>query len=137
MKDSAVPWTSLKDLNTSNPVEIAEYLISRDMVSEPVFAWWLPFTLRKRDRITTGVDYHIRKSTHPYGIKTRTSVKLAEESDKKNKNTSWMDAIILEMYNVGVAFKILEPKENPPPGYSKLSRHTVYDAKTNFTRKGR
>ena len=48
-----------------------------------------------------------------------------------------MDAIRLEMANVGVAFKILEPRENPPPGYTKSSGHMVYDEKMDFTRKGR
>ena len=136
-KDGTSTWTSLKDLKESNPVEIAEYVTSRDIASEPAFAWWVPFTLRKRDRIIAGVNSRVRKSTHKYGIEIPTSVKHAEEIDRKNKNTLWMDAIRLEMANVGVAFKILETGENPPPGYSKSSGHLVYDVKMDFTRKGR
>ena len=49
----------------------------------------------------------------------------------------WQDAIRLEMSNIGVAFKILEKGENPPPGYSKSSGHMIYDVKMDFTRKGR
>ena len=64
-------------------------------------------------------------------------MKHTEEIDRGNKNTLWMDAIRLEMANVGVAFKILEPGENPPPGYTKSSGHMVYDVKMDFTRKGR
>ena len=48
-----------------------------------------------------------------------------------------MDATRLEMANIGVTFKILEPGENPPPGYSKPSGHMVYDVKMDSTRKGR
>ena len=108
----------MKDLKKSNPVEIAEYVTSRNMAGEPAFAWWVPFTLRKRARIIAGVNYHVRKSSHKYGIEIPTSVKHAEETDRGNKNTLWMDAIRLEMANIGVAFKILEPGEKPPPGYT-------------------
>ena len=48
-----------------------------------------------------------------------------------------MDAIRLDMTNVGVVFKILEPGENPRPGYTKPSGHIVYDVKMDVTRKGR
>ena len=64
-------------------------------------------------------------------------MKHAEDIDRKNSNTVWMDVIRLEMANAGVAFKILEPGENPPPGYSKSRGHMVYDVKMDFTRKGR
>ena len=69
----------------------------------PAFACWVPFTLRKRDRTIAGVNSRVRKSSHKYGIKIPTSVKHAEEIDRKNKNTLWMDAISLEMTNVGAA----------------------------------
>ena len=79
----------------------------------------------------------MRKATHKYGIEIPTSVKHAEEIDKKNGNTLWQDAIRLEISNIGVAFDILERGENPPPGYSKSSGHMIYDVKMDFTRKGR
>ena len=34
--------------------------------------------------------------------------------DKINGNTFWMDALAKEMYNVGVAFEILEEGEKAP-----------------------
>ena len=127
----------MKDLKESNPVKIAEYVTSRDIASDPAFAWRVPFTLRKKDRIIAGVNSRVRKLMHKYGIKIPTSMKHAEEFDRKIKNTLWMDAIRLEMANVGVAFKILELGENPPPGYSKSSEHMVYNVKMDLTRKGR
>jgi hypothetical protein len=45
-------WEALKDLKESNPVEVAEYAVSAKLVSEPcTAAWWVPFTLKQRDRI--------------------------------------------------------------------------------------
>ena len=136
-KDGTVTWTSLKDLKEYNPVEIADYVTSRDIVSKPAFAWWVPFTLRKRDRIIAGINSCVRKLSYKCGIQIPTSVKNAEEIDRNNSNTLWMDAARLEMATVSVAFKILEPGENSPPGYSKSSGHMVYDVKMDFTRKGR
>ena len=41
------------------------------------------------------------------------------------------------MSNVGVAFKILERGESPPPGYTKSSGHIVFDVCIIFQRKAR
>ena len=81
---------------------------------EPDFAWWVPFTLRKCDRILASVNFHTRKAAHKYGIEIPTSIKHAEEIDRRNKNTFYQDAINLEMLNIGVAFKILDTGETPP-----------------------
>ena len=48
-----------------------------------------------------------------------------------------MDAIRLEMTNVGLTVKILEPGDNPSQGYSKSSGDMVYNIKMDLTRKGR
>ena len=49
-KDGSVSWVSLKDLKTSNPVELAN-----NIEEEPAFKWWVKDTLRKRDRIISKV----------------------------------------------------------------------------------
>ena len=41
------------------------------------------------------------------------------------------------MYNVGVAFKILDDGEAIPVGYKKASGHLIFDVKMGFTRKAR
>jgi len=41
------------------------------------------------------------------------------------------------MFEVGVAFKILEDDEVTPVGYKKSSGHIVWDIKMDFTRKAR
>ena len=43
----------------------------------------------------------------------------------------------LEMYNVGVAFEILEEGQKAPIGWSKVTGHLVWDLKMDFTRKAR
>ena len=54
-------------------------MTARIIQYEPAFAWWVPFTLRKRDRIIAAVNYCASKATHKYGIDITTSVEHAED----------------------------------------------------------
>ena len=47
----------------------------------------------------------------------------------------WRDVLALEMFNVGVAFEILEEDQPAPAGWKKASRHLIWDVKMDFTRK--
>jgi hypothetical protein len=59
--------------------------------------------LRRRNVILSAVKARVRKKIHKYGIKVPTSFDRAKELDRFNGNTLWMDALKLEMHNVGVA----------------------------------
>ena len=48
-----------------------------------------------------------------------------------------MDALSKEMYNVSVAFEILEDDNPLPSGWTKCTGHLVWDLKMDFTRKAR
>ena len=43
----------------------------------------------------------------------------------------------MEMYNIGVAFEILEDGKTAPVGYTKVSGHLIWSVKMDFTRKAR
>jgi hypothetical protein len=129
-----VPLNLLKE---NNPIEIAEYVTSQGIQDEPAFSWWVPYTLRKRDRIVSAVNSRVRKQTHKYGIQVPNSVKHATEIDTLNGDTHWQDAISLEMRNLACAFRILDNHEPLPVGFSKSSGHFVFDVKMDFTRKAR
>ena len=49
----------------------------------------------------------------------------------------WMDALAKEMFNMGIAFEVLEEKQSAPPGWSKVTGHLVWDVKMDFTQKAR
>ena len=66
-----------------------------------------------------------------------TSVAHAQQLDEENKNTFWQDAIKKEMYQVSVAFEILDNGAKPPPGWTKSTGHLIFDVKMDFTRKAR
>ena len=93
--------------------------------------------LRKRNAIISAVKTRLQKTTHKYGIKIPTSVEHVMEIDQRNRNTMWRDALALEMFNVRVAFEILEEDQPAPVGWKKASAHLVWDVKMDFTRKAR
>ena len=43
----------------------------------------------------------------------------------------------MEMYNIGVAFEILEDGGTAPAGYTKVSGHLIWSVKMDFTRKAK
>ena len=60
---------------------------------------------------------------HKYGIEIPKDVKDAYHIDKKNGNMVWQDVIKKEMYNVGVAFEVLDNGSKALTGWSKVMGH--------------
>lgn len=134
-RDGSETWVSLKDIKESNPVEVAKYASASGIDDEAVFAWWVPYMLRKRDIIISSVKHRLRKKTQNFGIEIPTRLNQAYEIDKANQNTFWKDAIQKKMKNNGVAFDVLDHDKNVPVGWKKAPGHTIFDVKIDFTRK--
>ena len=96
-KDKSKAWINLADMKEAHLVETAEYARARGISNEPVFAWWVPYTLRKREVILTAVKNWIRKTIHKYGIEIPMDVEHVHEIDARNGNTLWRDALKKEM----------------------------------------
>ena len=107
MKDVREEWFPLKYLKESNPIDVAGYSMSRGIYDEPVFKWWVPYTLIKRDTIIATVKARVRVATHKYDIEVPRSIEHAKQLDKKNGNTFWIQALAKEMHNVSIAFELL------------------------------
>jgi hypothetical protein len=134
----ALSRISLKNLKESYPVEIAEYIRKYELMDEPAFVcWWVPYTLKKRDRIIASVCARVKKKTHKYGIRVPRTISEAYALDKENGNTFWRDAIRKEMKNTEVAFKFLDDGEKPSSGYECAPLHLIFDVKMDFTRNAR
>jgi hypothetical protein len=138
-RDGSETWIPLKDMKESHPVETAEFAKARGIDDEVAFAYWVPYTLRKRDVIISKMQARCnkRKITHKYGIEVPTSIEHGCKLDEQNGDTCWRDALSKEMKNVGIAFQVLEEGENEPVGWSKVTGHLVFDVKMDFTRKAR
>ena len=44
-------WLSLKNLKDSNPLQVAEYAVTNNIVDETVFEWWVPILNKRWDQI--------------------------------------------------------------------------------------
>ena len=134
-KDGTQSWLLLKDMKESYPVEVAEYAIAKSIATEPAFDWWVPFTLRKRDRVIMAVNSRVKKRSHKYGVEVPTSVSDAYRLDAINGNNYWGQAIKKEMGNVLIAFDLLEVGDKPPRNLKRLGVHLIFDVKMDLTRK--
>jgi hypothetical protein len=136
-KDGSTSWERLADLKECNPVKCAEYAVANKLTTHPAFAWWVPFTLKSRNRIIAAVSNRYSQKTHKFGIEMPKTAKEAIAIDLKNGNTHWFQAISKEMKNVKVAFNILEEEESIPVGYKFIPCHMIFDVKMDFSRKAR
>ena len=127
----------LKDIKESNPVEVAEYAVHMKLVSEPAFAWWVPYVIKRRDRLIKAVKTRYFRKNQKFGIELPKTVKRALEIDKETGTTFWADAIKKEMKGVWKAFDILDEGADTPVGHKKIACHMVFDIKPDFTRKAR
>ena len=136
-KDGSTSWHSLKDLKDANPIELAQYAVHTGIDKAPAFSWWVPFVVKKSNRIIKALKKKYFRTLQKYGIKVPKTVAEAQAFDKENGNTFWQDAIDKEMAAVGKAFRILDAGARAPPGYTNIKCHMIFDIKPDFTRKAR
>ncbi len=136
-KDNSTQWIPLRILKHSNPLEVAEYAISRNIVTQPAFAWWVSLTIRRRNKIIAAINSRAKRITHIYGIQVPRAIEEALRIDKENNEQHWRKAIDKEMENLKVAFDILPEGSKPPPGYTLASGHLVFDIRMTMVRRAR
>ncbi len=61
-------WMDMKDVKEASPIELAEYVIANKIDDEPAFAWWVPYTMKKRDRMISNFKAKYWRTTHKYGL---------------------------------------------------------------------
>ena len=135
--DGSKSWVALNKLKESNPVEVAKFAKAQGIEKEPAFAWWIPFTLKKHDIILLAVKFQSGRVMHKYGTEIPSSIQQAKALDASNGNKLWGKALRKEMYNVGVAFEVLDEGQQAPPGWTKVTGHLVWDIKMDLTGKAR
>ena len=129
LKDHSTEWFKLKDLKESNPLEVAQYAVDNKLDDEPAFKWWVPFTIRKRNRILKAMKKRYFRTHQKFGVELPKTVKRALELDRESGTTFWADAIKKEMGTVSVAFDILKEEASKPIGYGFIKCHMVFDVK--------
>jgi hypothetical protein len=137
-KDGTTNWERLADLKESNPVEVAEYAVAKNLLDVHAFVWWSPHVLKKRSMIIAAVTKWYHKRTHKFGIEVPKSWNDCVGIDKENDNTLLQDAVRKEMNNVRIAFKKLNWDDSGPPTLQEIWCHMLFDVKMeDFCRKAR
>ena len=129
LKDHSTQWFKLKDLKESNPLQVAEYVKNNQLEDEPAFKWWVPFTIRKRNRILSAMRKRYFRIQQKFGIEIPKNVERALQIDKETGTTFWRDAIAKEMKTVMIAFDIKPEGADRPVGYTFAKCHLVFDVK--------
>ena len=93
-KDGSSNWIALKDAKDSYTVQLAEYAVQTRIAEEPALVLWVPYTLKKRNRIVAKVKSKYWIRTQKFGIRVPKYVDEARAIDAKNGNTFWWDAIL-------------------------------------------
>ena len=95
-KAGSTNWVSLKDIKESYPVQVTEFALATHISMEPAFAWWVPFVLKKRNRILAKVKSKYWLRAHKFGIRIPKSVEEAKKIGEQNGDTLWWDIILTE-----------------------------------------
>ena len=74
-KDHSTEWHKLKDLKESNPLEVAQCAVDNKLEDEPAFKWWVPHTIRKRNRILKAMKKRYFRTSQKFGIELPKTVK--------------------------------------------------------------
>ena len=106
----------MKGLNESNPVDIAEYVVSKKIYHEPAFKWWVPYTLRKRNRIIPKLQKKYWRKNCKFGIEVPSSIKRAYEIYEETHTDLWRKVIAKEMLKVKIAY--VENEATPEQAHS-------------------
>jgi hypothetical protein len=65
------------------PVHVADYAVANNLTTEPAFRLWVPFVLKKRERVLKKVKTKYWSTSHKYGLELPKSVSHALEIDKR------------------------------------------------------
>lgn len=93
--------------------------------SDPEFSFWVHHSIIISNAIISAVNVRVRNRYLKYGIEFFTSIEHDRYTKISNGNTLWMESIRKEIYNVGLAFEVLEEGANSPKGCSRVTVHIV------------
>ena len=82
-KYGTLRWILLKDLKSSNPVELD------NIEDEYAFKWWVKDVLPKQNQINPKGQSKILKTTHKFGIYVPKTVDETYKIDQKMGTTLW------------------------------------------------
>jgi hypothetical protein len=123
-------------MKESSSIETADYARDNLIDSEPAFAWWVLYVLRKRVIIVCGAKTKYWLKSHKYGVRLPKTTKEALQIDQETGTDFWEMAVQMEMKNVMVAFEFND-EDKISIAHCALGVHMVFDVEITLQRKAR
>ena len=101
-------WMDLKDIKEAVPIKLAEFAVANRIDDEPVFAWWVPYTPRKRNMIISKVKKKYWKTTSKHGVQLPKNAAQALKLDEESGNDFWEKTINKETKRANIAYVVVE-----------------------------
>jgi hypothetical protein len=134
-EDGSKTFEPLKIIAQDDHVTCAEYAINNNLMDKR--GWKrLKHVVHNKHRLERLANYNKRFDNSPrfkFGIQIPRTLKEAYELDKKNGNTKWADAVMLEVSQQldYQTFKVMPKGPAVPQGYKRIKLHFVFDVKCN------
>ena len=97
---------NISAIKESNPVRVAEFVVSQEIDKKAAFAWCIFYPLRKRYMIIAAVNAKYHNRIHKFGIDMPKSVADCKGIYTASNNILWQDTIAQKITAARVAFKI-------------------------------
>jgi len=85
--DGSTSWHPLKDVKESHLLQLIQCAINNGLAEEPAFAWWVPHTVKKWDRIIKAMKKRCFRIHQKHGIEIPKNVLEAQALDTKTGTT--------------------------------------------------
>ena len=79
----------LSVIKESDPLEVAQYVKSCDIIKEPAFAWWCPYVIKKAHWIIKATTHRAVGKKIKYGVIVPDDYDEALRLDDDNGNDYW------------------------------------------------
>ena len=95
----------IKDVKESSPIELSDYVVVDQIADDTSFAWWVTYTLNKRNIIISKVKTKYWSKTHKYVVSLTINIIEAMQIDKANLNTYWKDVIDKDIKKAEITYE--------------------------------
>ena len=130
----------------ASQIKLADYAVENLIPEEPVFAWWVRYTLKKINMIISKVKTKYWRKNHKYVVRIPTNVTEAIKIYHINGNNYWKEAIEKEMKRAKIPYEPIEyctleevrkGKVDDMHGYREITCHVISEMKMDFTQRAR
>ena len=141
--DGPKMWLTMDQLRIEDPYLVIAYALKNNYLNTQGYEWVQQYIdedeeVRTILKTSTAAGLKTEKK-YKFGVEVPRNPKHALEIDKENGNNEWAKSMQLELDQIMgyKVFRVLEPGEPLPKGYTRISYHIVNDVKFDGRLKSR